>query len=184
MTDSSGTVHRNTIPVGGMNLDAWAEYKSLAMSQMCPPFAEVVEKTIQPFITAVSDLACPRAVTMEGRVLITGEALNLVRPHMALSTTGSAQQAMLLEKVFRGEMSIEKWEKKVLHEGRLSALKTNAFGIYFLYGLTSAIGWVFKLLGAIIGAMLPFSSLPAQSSAKEVSSKVQADTSSKFGTTA
>lgn len=154
------------------------------MSQMCPPFAEVVEKATQPFITAVSDLACPRAVTMEGRVLITGEALNLVRPHLALSTTGSAKQALLLEKVFRGEMSIEQWEKNVLHEGRLSALKTNAFGTYFLYGILPAIGWVAKLLGAMVGAMLPFSSLPAQSSAKEVSSKLHPGTSPKSEDTA
>lgn len=179
MTDSSGTLHRNTLPIGGMNLNVWGKYKSLALSQMCPAFADVVEKTKQPFITAVSDLACPRAVTMEGRALIAGEALNLVRPHMALSTTGSAKQALLLEKVFRGEMAIEQWEKDVLHDGRLSALKTNAFGTYFLYGLPSAIGWVAKLLGAMVGAMLPLSSLPAQSSAREVSSKVHSDTASK-----
>ncbi len=161
MTDTSGTLHRNTLPAGGMNPKAWSKYAEIAKEQMCTPFADVVAKTTQPFITAISDLACPRAVAVNGRVLITGEALNLVRPHMALSTTASAKQALLLEKVFRGELSVQMWEKKVLHEGRISALKTNAFGTFFLYGALSAVGWVAKLVGAMLGGMLPFSSLPA-----------------------
>ncbi|KAK0111215.1 hypothetical protein ONS95_001589 [Cadophora gregata] len=172
MTDTSGTLHRNTLPAGGMNLKAWSKYVQIAKEQMCTPFADVVSKTTQPFITAISDLSCPRAVAMKGRVLITGEALNLVRPHMALSTTASATQALLLEKVFRGEMSVEIWEKKVLQAGRISALKTNAFGTYFLYGTMSAVGWVVKLVGAMIGGMLPFSSLPAVSNAQKVQCKL------------
>ncbi|KAH6706284.1 hypothetical protein BKA61DRAFT_660141 [Leptodontidium sp. MPI-SDFR-AT-0119] len=169
MTDTSGIVHRNTLPAGSMNPDAWRKYKSIAMAEMCPPFADVVEKTTQPFVTAISDLACPRAVAMGGRLLITGEALNLVRPHMALSTTASAKQALLLEKVFRGEMSIEQWEKQVLHEGRISKLKTNAFGIFQLYGPLYAVGWAAKLVAAIVGGLLPFSSLPPMPSTQGIS---------------
>ena len=172
MTDTSGTLHRNTLPAGGMNPKAWSKYVEIAKEQMCTPFADVVAKTTQPFITAISDLACPRAVAMNGRVLITGEALNLVRPHMALSTTASAKQALLLEKVFRGELSVQMWEKKVLHEGRISALKTNAFGTFFLYGALSAVGWVAKLVGAMLGGMLPFSSLPAVPQQKTIPSKL------------
>lgn len=168
MTDISGNVHRNTLPVGTMNPRAWENYKTLATAHMCAPFAEVVQKATQPFITAISDLACPRAVALDGKVLITGEALNLVRPHMALSTTASAKQALLLEKVFRGEFSIYDWEKKILQDGRISALKTNAFGTYFLYGFATAVRWVAKLVGAMVQGLLPFSNLP-QASAKETS---------------
>ncbi|KAH7333328.1 hypothetical protein BKA65DRAFT_432927 [Rhexocercosporidium sp. MPI-PUGE-AT-0058] len=158
MTDTSGNVHRNTLPAGSMNLNAWAKYKSMASSDMCAAFAEVVDKTTQPFVTAISDLACPRAIAMGGRMLITGECLNLVRPHMALSTTASAKQALLLEKVFRGQISIEQWEKQVLYEGKIDKLKTNALGMYLLYGTFSAVGWAAKLVAAMIGGILPFSS--------------------------
>lgn len=159
MTDIASVVHRNTLPAGGMNMDTWQKYKSIATSEMCTPFAVIIDKTAQPFVTAVSDLACPRAVAMGGRLLVVGEALNLVRPHMALSTTASAKQALLLERVFRGEISIEQWEKQVLHDGRISTYKTNAFGLFQLYGPMYAIKWVAKLVGAMVGGMLPFSSL-------------------------
>ncbi|KAH7381844.1 hypothetical protein BKA64DRAFT_684389 [Cadophora sp. MPI-SDFR-AT-0126] len=172
MTDTSGTLHRNTLPAGGMNLKTWSKYANMAKEQMCTPFADIVSQTTQPFITAVSDLACPRALAMNGRVLITGEALNLVRPHFALSTTTSAKQALLLEKVFRGGISVEMWEKQVLHEGRISALKTNAFGTFFLYGALTAVVWVAKWVGAMLGGMLPFSSLPPMPQSKTVSSKL------------
>ncbi|CZT09296.1 uncharacterized protein RAG0_14094 [Rhynchosporium agropyri] len=171
MTDTSGTLHRNTLPASSMNLTAWSKYKEIATSEMCAPFADVVQKASQPFITAVSDLACPRAVAMGGRLLIVGEALNLVRPHLALSTTASAKQALLLEKVFRGEMSIEQWERQVLYEGRISRLQTNAYGIWLLYGAWSAVGWAVKLIGAMIGGYMPFSTLPPIPVKEEVNSK-------------
>ncbi|PBP17619.1 hypothetical protein BUE80_DR011717 [Diplocarpon rosae] len=164
MTDASGAVHRNTLPAGGMNPRAWENYKTIARLQMCAPFAEVVQKTSQPFVTAISDLACPRAVALGGKVLIAGEALNLVRPHMALSTTASAKQALLLEQVFRGALTLRDWETRVLHDGRLDALKTNAFGTFFLYGFLTAAGWVGKLLVAMVRGSLPFGALPEEPS--------------------
>ena len=168
MTDVSGTLHRNTLPVGGMQPSAWATYATLAREVMCSPFAEVVSKTTQPFITAISDACCPRALALDNKVLITGEALNLVRPHMALSTTQSAMQALLLERAMRGEISLQAWEQQVLRNGRLSAYKTNAFGTFFLYGAFAAAGWVAKLLGELVGGIWPFSLLGV--SGKRVSS--------------
>ncbi|TVY86156.1 2,6-dihydroxypyridine 3-monooxygenase, partial [Lachnellula willkommii] len=150
MTDTSGVVHRNTLPVGTMQPSEWAPYVALASKLMCAPFAEMVRKTTQPFITAISDVSCPRATAFDGKVLIAGEALNLMRPHMALSTTQSAMQALLLEKVFKREMTLKEWEKQVLQYGRVSALKTNAFGSFFLYGYLSTAGWLVKLAGALL----------------------------------
>ncbi|TVY37563.1 2,6-dihydroxypyridine 3-monooxygenase, partial [Lachnellula occidentalis] len=157
MTDTSGAVHRNTLPVGTMQPSTWAPYVSLATNLMCAPFAEMVQKTTQPFITAISDVSCPRATALDGTVLIAGEALHLMRPHMALSTTQSAMQALLLERFFKREISLKEWEKQVLQYGRVSAYKTNAFGSFFLYGYLSTAGWLVKLAGALLGALPPFS---------------------------
>ncbi|PQE04665.1 Monooxygenase FAD-binding protein [Rutstroemia sp. NJR-2017a BBW] len=153
MTDSSGTLHRNTLPVGGMNPSAWSTYVALSSRVMCAPFAEVVRKTTQPFITAINDAACPRAVALDGKVLVAGEALNLIRPHMALSTTQSAVQALMLERVCRGEMTLKQWEKGVLKWGRLGVCKTNAIGSWFLYGFWAAAGWAVRLLGVVVGVV-------------------------------
>lgn len=163
MTAKDGQKYRNTLPVGAMNLTAWKKYSDFASENMCAPFAEVVQKATHPFITRVSDLACPRAVipNTNGRIFIVGEALNLVRPHMALSTTSSAVQAMLLEKVFKGEMSIEQWEKKVVYDAYMRTLKTNAFGLFMLHGVMAAAPWIFKFIGAYLGGERMFSLPPA-----------------------
>ncbi|TVY44005.1 2,6-dihydroxypyridine 3-monooxygenase [Lachnellula subtilissima] len=170
MTDTSGVVHRNTLPVGTMQPSEWAAYIVLASKVMCPPFAEMVQKTTQPFITAISDVSCPRATAFNGTVLIVGEALNLMRPHMALSTTQSAMQALMLEKFFKREITLSEWEKQVLHYGCVGALKTNAFGSFFLYGYLSSAGWLVKLASSVLGSLPPFSWL---SDMAEVGSTVQ-----------
>lgn len=99
-----------------MQPTAWARYVSLATEFMCAPFAEMVQKTTQPFITAVNDASCPRAVTLDGKVMVVGEALNLMRPHMALSATQSAVQALELEGVLKGTITMEEWENKVVRK--------------------------------------------------------------------
>jgi hypothetical protein len=151
MTDSAGVFHQNTLPVGGMQRSEWAKYVSLAKEVMCAPFAEMVEKTTQPFVTAISDLSCPRALALDQKCLLAGETLNLLRPHLALSTTASATQALLLEKVLKGKISLLDWEMEVLRDGRVNKLKTNAFGTFMLYGYFGAAGWGLRLAATMVG---------------------------------
>ncbi|ESZ90139.1 hypothetical protein SBOR_9477 [Sclerotinia borealis F-4128] len=155
MTDTTGTLHRTTLPSGLMNPAAWAPYLSLSQSCMTAPFAEIISKTSSPFITAINDSSVPRAIVpnFNNKVLITGEALNLMRPHMALSTSQSAMQALLLERVFRGEMGLGEWEKKVLRWGLLGKCKTNAFGLWNLWGVWRALPWVGRLIGVLVGVL-------------------------------
>lgn len=161
MTDTSGHLHRNTLPVGGMKPAVWQAYVALAQESMCAPFAELVAGTSQPFVTAVSDAMCPRATAFGGRVLIVGEALNLMRPHMALSTTQSAVHALTLERALRqgGTAVPRQWEWDVLHYARVSALKTNTFGTFFLYGYIVAAGWALKLCAVLLSDLWPLSLL-------------------------
>ncbi|CAD6446353.1 c4926b7f-13bc-4ba7-8934-62c6c1fdbdab [Sclerotinia trifoliorum] len=155
MTDTMGVQHRTTLPAGLMNPTAWSPYLTLSQSVMTAPFAEVISKTPSPFITAINDSTLPQALIpgFDNRVLITGEALNLMRPHMALSTTQSAMQALLLERVFKGEMGLQEWEKRVLKWGRLGQCKTNAFGLWNLRGLGAALPWVLRLVGVLVGVL-------------------------------
>lgn len=152
MTDANGVLHRHTLPVGAMQLAAWKPYVALAQEEMCAPFAEIVSKAAQPFITAISDAACPSAMAMDGKVIIAGEALCLVRPFLALSTTQSAMQALLLGKVFQGETTLEGWEKEVLKTAKLNRLGTNAFGGFWIYGIFNAMQWLVRyLIARVIG---------------------------------
>ncbi|KAI9641748.1 hypothetical protein NHQ30_009604 [Ciborinia camelliae] len=153
MTDTNGTLHRTTLPVGLMNPTAWSTYLTLSQTVMNAPFAEIISKTTSPFITAINDSVLPHALVpgWDHRILVTGEALNLMRPHMALSTTQSAMQALLLEKVFKGEMTLGEWEKRVVKWGKVGVCKTNAFGLWNLSGVMRALPWVFRLLGVLVG---------------------------------
>lgn len=150
MTDTSGNVHRNTLPAGSMNPKVWDHYRDIAQKEMCAPFAELVAQTTNPFVTAIGDVSCPRATALDERVFIAGEALNLMRPHLALSTTQSAVHALALERYFRGEITLKQWEQEVLKFGRINAAKTNAFGTFFLYGYISAFGWGLNVLKAML----------------------------------
>ncbi|THV44248.1 hypothetical protein BGAL_0690g00050 [Botrytis galanthina] len=155
MTDTTGVLHRTTLPAGLMNPTAWTPYLTLSQSIMCAPFAEIISKTPSPFITAINDSALPCALLpgFDNRVLITGEALNLMRPHMALSTTQSAMQALELEKVFKGSLTLGEWEKRVVKWGKVGVCKTNAFGLWNLSGVGAALPWVLKLLGVLVGVL-------------------------------
>jgi len=93
---------------------AWVKYLSLTIKVMCAAFREVVTKTNDPFITAVSDVSCPSAIALDGKAIVVGEALNLMRPHIALSATQSAVQALGMEGVLKGEITTEEWEKRVV----------------------------------------------------------------------
>jgi hypothetical protein len=161
MTDTSNRYHRNTLPIGGMRPVIWQTYIAFAKESMCAPFAELVAQTTQPFVTAISDATCPRAVALGGQVLIVGEALNLMRPHMALSTTQSAVHALTLERTLRqgNAKGWQKWERDVLQYARLSALKTNAYGTFFLYGYVVAAGWALKLFTVLLCGLWPLSLL-------------------------
>jgi hypothetical protein len=157
MTDTSDRLHRNTLPVGGMRPAVWQNYVALAQESMYAPFAELVAGTSQPFVTAVSDAMCPRATALGGKVLIVGEALSLMRPHMALSTTQSAVNALALEHVLRqgGTAVPQQWERDMLNYARVSALKTNAYGTFFLYGYVVAAGWALKLCAVLLSNSWP-----------------------------
>ena len=138
MIDCDNHRHRNTLPVGKMRNDVWNKQKLHAAKVMNPPFFELINKTTQPFVSTVSDTSPDRASFFDNKVLLVGEALALIRPHLALSTNQSAMNALYLEKALRKEMTISQWEQQVLQHAARSQAMTNAFGTYFQYG-----GWTF-----------------------------------------
>jgi hypothetical protein len=88
----------------------------------------------QAFVSTVSDTIPERASFFDGKLLLVGEALALIRPHLALSTNQSALHCLQLEKALKGEMTIAQWERKVLQYATRSQAMTNAFGTWFQYG--------------------------------------------------
>lgn len=120
MTDIDGKRHRFTLPSGGkMQPHVWERQKEIATAVLPPQFAELVHKTQNPFVQAITDLRPPPPETKVGRLLngkavIVGDALSGFRPHTAASTSQAALHALLLEKVWKGELSWDEYEKAAL----------------------------------------------------------------------
>ncbi|KAH8901181.1 FAD/NAD(P)-binding domain-containing protein [Thozetella sp. PMI_491] len=118
MTDKFGITHRWTLPTGGhMSTDVWETQKKAAEENLPPQFAELVLKTTAPFVQAITDLAPPnddKCWVLGGRGVIVGDALAGFRPHTAASTAQAAMHAMLLGRVFGGEMERDHYERTVI----------------------------------------------------------------------
>lgn len=124
MTDAQGNKHRFTLPTGGnMQHDVWERQKQTARDRLPPQFAELVLKTEKPFVQAITDLEPPKSSSevarlMNGKAVIVGDALSGFRPHTAASTTQSCFHALMLNKVFQGELTWDQYEAKVLDFAR------------------------------------------------------------------
>jgi flavin-dependent dehydrogenase len=119
MTDIHGHKHRYTVPVGSVREDNWVTQKDYANMVLPPQFAELVNKTTRPFVQAVTDVISTHATFFDGKVLLVGDALCGVRPHTAGSVNQAALHANLLGQVFKGEMTLQDWEKQVLEHARI-----------------------------------------------------------------
>ena len=65
LTDNEGHKHRITMPMGKMRPGVWSAQKDYARGLLPAPFAELVEKTHQPFVQCITDVSAPKAVHFE-----------------------------------------------------------------------------------------------------------------------
>ncbi|KAF1348066.1 hypothetical protein BDV97DRAFT_378155 [Delphinella strobiligena] len=119
MTDRDGKRHAVTLPVGGMKEDVWARQKMFAEEVLPPQFAELVRKTEQPFVQAITDVISPENMFMDGKVLLVGDALAGFRPHTAASTSQGAFDALTFADLLQGKISREEYREKVLEFARI-----------------------------------------------------------------
>lgn len=118
LTDSDGKVHNVTMPVGKVNPDARKENIEAAERILPPVYAELVRKTKQPFVQAITDVLSTRNTYLDGKVLLLGDAVAGFRPHTAASTGQAAFDAMLLAELVQGKMTLEEWEKQTMQYAR------------------------------------------------------------------
>lgn len=137
MTDVNGYTHRYTLPAGKMHPETWQKHKNHAGQVLNPPFLELVNKTAEPFISTVNDCAATKASFFDGKLLLVGEALTLLRPHTGMSFSHAAVNCLLLQRVLEGEMTMVQWERKVLRYAEENRWHSAMFGSYYQFGLLS-----------------------------------------------
>ena len=150
MTDTDGHMHRNTLPSGKMRSDVWARQRAYGNEVLPAPFAELINGITRPFITAISDISSPQASFFDGKILLVGDALTLLRPHMARATNQAGLHCLLLEEHLKGKMSIKEWEKKVLQHARVNKFLSIAFANFYLSGLLTFLVSVFRYILAVV----------------------------------
>jgi 2-polyprenyl-6-methoxyphenol hydroxylase-like FAD-dependent oxidoreductase len=121
LTDRDGRPHQYSLPPGTLPVSRAAALRADAAAALAPPFASLVQRTAEPFVQAILDLAAPRMVF--GRVLLLGDAAFVPRPHTAGSTAKAAANALALaQSLQRQDMPIDQrlreWETLQLRAGR------------------------------------------------------------------
>lgn len=119
MTDRNGQRRHITMPPGMMPEAAWEKQKQIARDRLPPQFAEIICKTKQPFVQAITDVITPTNEYMDGRVILVGDALAGFRPHTVASTSQACFDAMVLADYFGGKISHDDWKKQTLGFARL-----------------------------------------------------------------
>ncbi|KAI4241562.1 MAG: hypothetical protein L6R40_004542 [Gallowayella cf. fulva] len=147
MTDTEGHRHRITMPIGKMRPDVFTRQKLHGERVLPAPYAEVVQKTAQPFVQCITDVSARKAVFFEGHLVLAGDALCTFRPHSASSTNQAALHALLLCSTFSSptpqptesndrsqitskpnQLTFQAYESKVLQYARLTSLTSIAWG--------------------------------------------------------
>ncbi len=115
LTDATGRYHPNGIPPALIRPDLVDAIRHVADRILSPYFAEVVQRTEQPFFQLIYDLKVPNMAL--GRVAIIGDAAFIARPHPAMGVTKAAEDAAGLADAL-GEAdavtateALRKWEK-------------------------------------------------------------------------
>src|SRR5262245_14357523 len=121
MTDQSGRDHGLAIPPPLIRADVIAAMRRDAVALLPPMFADVIARTEQPLLQAITDLEVPRMAF--GRVALLGDAAFVARPHVAAGITKAAlDAAALAEELGAGpddiSSALARYEAKRLTFGR------------------------------------------------------------------
>ena len=93
-SDADGNHYPMGIPPNKVAWQQVAQVRQAARELLSPQFAEVLEKTAQPFLQAIYD--CISSKMAFGRVALMGDAAFVARPHVGMGVTKAAQDAMAL----------------------------------------------------------------------------------------
>ena len=118
MTDSDGKAHHVTLPIGKMRAEILEHQREHAKAILPPQLAEIVCKTKEPFIQAITDVLSPQNAFLNNRLLLVGDAVAGFRPHTAASTSQAAFNALKLAEIVDGEIPFGQWEEETMGYAR------------------------------------------------------------------
>jgi hypothetical protein len=135
-----GHKHHNIVPAGRIREYIWTAQVEHAKNVPLPsPFLEVITKIRRPFIQVITDFCAPQAAFEDGKVLLVGDSLSLLRPHTAFSGTQAAFHALRVEEYVGGKITLKQWEGKVLGYSRLHWAQSIWWGKFYQHHMLVAL---------------------------------------------
>ena len=94
LSDADGGHHPQGIAPNKVSWRQIAAMRAVARGLLAPQFAEIIEKTAQPFVQPIQDVMSTQLAF--GRVALMGDAAFVARPHVGMGVTKAAQDAVAL----------------------------------------------------------------------------------------
>lgn len=119
LTDRDGVRRSHSVPPGSLAAaqDSWL--RTMAQQRLNPAFGKLVQQTDDIFVQAIQDFKVPKMVF--DRVLLSGDAAFVPRPHTAGSTAKAAANALGLVQALQSvddlDDALSAWQQRQLIEG-------------------------------------------------------------------
>jgi 2-polyprenyl-6-methoxyphenol hydroxylase-like FAD-dependent oxidoreductase len=132
LTDADGTLYQGGIPPNKVDWRQIADMRQAARALLAPQFAEMIEKTAQPFVQPIYAV-CSEKVAF-GRIGLMGDASFVARPHIGMGVTKAAQDAVALADAIGAHgatpQALLAYEKSRLTEGQAAVARARWLGAY------------------------------------------------------
>ncbi len=132
MTDADGTHHAQGLPPHKVSWKHLAHVRQAARETLAPQFAEILEKTAQPFLQPIYD--CSSKQIAFGRIALMGDAAFVARPHVGMGVTKAAQDAVALadcvEKFRAIPEALQYYQSQRLAAGQSVVQRSRQLGAY------------------------------------------------------
>lgn len=132
LTDADGIHYPQGIAPHKVSWRQIAQMRCDAHQLLAPQFAEMIEKTAQPFLQPIYDLASTTLVNK--RVVLMGDAAFVARPHVGMGVTKAMQDALALTAALRlhsvTSLALSDYEKDRLSAGHNVVARGRRLGAY------------------------------------------------------
>ncbi len=132
MTDADGHHHAQGLPPNKVSWRHLAQMRQTARQILAPQFAEILEKTAQPFLQPIYD--CSSEQMVFGRIALIGDAAFVARPHVGMGVTKAAEDAVALvdgiEKFGASPHAWQDFQSQRLVAGRAVVQRARELGAY------------------------------------------------------
>jgi len=132
LTDADGEHHPLGIPPHKVSWRQVAAMREAGRWLLAPQFAEMLEKTAQPFLQPIFDVVSQQIAF--GRVALMGDAAFVARPHVGMGVTKAAEDAMALADCIRAHgataAALQAYERLRLAPGQAVVQRARDLGAY------------------------------------------------------